>query len=40
MIVVGALGALAAGTWAVNLAMAANPFVAVAIALAGSASRS
>jgi TP901 family phage tail tape measure protein len=33
-IVVGALGALAAGTWAVNLAMSANPFVAVAIALA------
>jgi phage-related protein len=35
MVVVGALGALAAGTWAVNLAMAANPYVVAAVALAG-----
>lgn len=34
MVLVGALGALAAGTWAVNLAMAANPFVAAAVAIA------
>lgn len=34
MVLVGALGLLAAGTWAVNLAMAANPFVAAAIGIA------
>ena len=33
MVAVGALGALAAATWAVTIAMAANPFVLVAVAL-------